>query len=374
MRDLRVTWQILTTVFFNLVVYFLICLPLAVLPGYVHFTLGYSATLAGFFISLQYVAALLSRSAVGKVADSRGPKWAVLGGLGCTAVSGLCLAATGGTGAAPVWLLLWLGLSRLWMGAGESGSGTGCIAWGIGRAGDAHTAEVISWNGVASYGGIALGAPVGVMLNHLGGLPAIGLTTFLLSSGALLLCCFRAATPLTLGARLGFRRVFLRVFPYGMIVAFITLFYASHGWRGAAYALSTFGLAFVAVRIFFSGAIRRFGGFRASMVSLAVEATGLILLWLAHAPWLALLGTTLTGLGMSLIFPAMAVEASHSARPARWPGWSSAVTARPRSSCSRRGRPSVPGCYACFCTEPPQVMSLHQPEAVLFKEAESRPG
>jgi len=317
--DANVTAQILTTVFFNFVVYFLIGLPLAVLPGFVRFTLGYSATLAGCLISAQYVAALLSRSIVGKVSDSRGPKWAVLGGLGCAAVSGLCLAAIGAH-AAPAWLLSWLGLSRLWLGAAESGSGTGCITWGIGRAGAAHTAAVISWNGVASYGGIAIGAPAGVMLDHIGGLPAIGLATTGLSLSALLLCSFKAPTPLIAGERIGFGKVFRRVLPYGMtlalgsigfgtIVAFIALFYAGHGWSGAAYALSAFGLAFVAVRIFFSGAIRRFGGFRTCIVSLAIECTGLLLLWLASAQWTAILGTSLTGLGLSLIFPAMAVEA-----------------------------------------------------------------
>jgi len=314
-----VTVEILTTVFFNFIVYLLIGLPLAVLPGFVHFTLGYSATLAGFFISLQYVAALLSRSPTGKFADSLGPKWVVLGGLGCAAVSGLCLAAAA-MGAAPVWLLVWLGLSRLWLGAAESGSGTGCIAWGIGRTGGAHTAAVISWNGVASYGGIAIGAPVGVMVNHLGGLAAIGLTTTGLSLAALVMCGFKAATPLAQGARIGFGLVFRRVFPYGMtlalssigfgtIVAFIALFYAGHGWNGAAYALSAFGIAFVMVRIFFSRAINRFGGFRCCIVSLAVEFCGLLLLWLAHLPWVAILGSALTGLGLSLIFPAMAVEA-----------------------------------------------------------------
>ena len=315
----NVTAQILSTVCFNFVVYFLIGLPLAVLPGFVHFTLGLSAAVAGFFVSAQYLATLLSRSFVGRVCDRHGPKWVVLGGLGCAAVSGLCIAAAG-SHAAPARLLLWLGLSRLWLGVAESGSGTGCITWGIGRAGAEHTAEVISWNGVASYGGIAIGAPVGVLLQHLGGLLAMGLTTAGLSLAALALCSFKAASPLAVGARIGFGTVFWRVFAYGMtlalgsigfgtIVAFITLLYAGHGWSGAAYGLSAFGIAFVAVRIFFSGAIRRFGGFRTCIVSLAVEFVGLLLLWLAATNWDALLGTSLTGLGLSLIFPAMAVEA-----------------------------------------------------------------
>ncbi|HQU01627.1 MAG TPA: hypothetical protein PLI12_04170, partial [Acetobacteraceae bacterium] len=58
----RITWQILTTVMFNLVAYILIGFPLAVLPRIVHYDLGYSVVMAGLMISLQYVATLLTRS------------------------------------------------------------------------------------------------------------------------------------------------------------------------------------------------------------------------------------------------------------------------------------------------------------------------
>jgi predicted MFS family arabinose efflux permease len=314
-----VTVKILSTVSLNLIVYFLIGLPLAVFPSFVHFSLGYSAALAGFLISLQYAATLITRSLVGRLSDARGPKSAVLGGLACAAVSGVCILAAS-RGGSPILVLLWLSLSRLWLGAAESGVGTGCITWGIGRTGAAHTAEVMSWNGVVSYGGIALGAPVGVVLNHLGGIAALGMTSFGLALFGLVLCAFKQGTPVVPGVRMGLTRVFKQMLPYGAtlslasvgfgtIVAFITLYYASHGWHNAAYALSAFGVAFVSIRIFFSGAIRRFGGFRASAVSLAVECVGLTILWLAPNTWVAMLGAMLTGFGLSLVFPAMAVEA-----------------------------------------------------------------
>jgi MFS family permease len=99
---------------------------------------------------------------------------------------------------------------------------------------------------------------------------------------------------------------------FGTIIAFITLYYASHGWQNAAYALSAFGIAFMAVRVFFSGAIHKFGGLQASFVSLVVEFVGLVILWLAPTAWVAVGGAMLTGFGLSLIFPAMAVEALRS--------------------------------------------------------------
>ncbi len=316
---LGATWQILTTVFFTLIVYTLIGLPLAVFPEFVHFKLGYSAALAGFLISLQYAATLLTRSVVGRLADARGPKWAVLGGLIFAAISGACILAAS-RGGPPGLVLAWLALSRIWLGAAESGVGTGCIAWGIGRTGAAHTAQVISLNGVASYGGIALGAPLGVMLNHAGGLAALGLTGVAMALCGFVLCTFKGATPVVPGARMGIGRVFLQMLPYGTvlalasvgfgtIIAFITLYYASHGWTNAAYALSAFGIAFMAIRVFFAGVIPRFGGLRPSLISLTVECVGLVILWLAPSPWVAVAGAALTGFGLSLIFPAMAVEA-----------------------------------------------------------------
>ena len=79
----RLNLQILSIVKFNFATYLTIGLPLAVLPGFVHDGLGYSAFWAGVVISLQYVATLLSRPHAGRYADSWGPKKVVC--LGCLA-------------------------------------------------------------------------------------------------------------------------------------------------------------------------------------------------------------------------------------------------------------------------------------------------
>ena len=128
------TAPILSIVVFNAITYFIIGLPLAVFPGLVHFTLGYSAALAGGVISLQYVATLLTRSFVGRLSDTRGGKMAVLAGLFLASLNGLCILVAANV-QAPMAVLGWLLASRLVLGAGESGSGTGCITWGIGRFG-----------------------------------------------------------------------------------------------------------------------------------------------------------------------------------------------------------------------------------------------
>ncbi len=49
--------------------------------------------------------------------------------------------------------------------------------------------------------------------------------------------------------------------------------------------------------------------------SLVIEAIGQLLIWSAHDPMLALAGAFLTGLGCSMVFPAMGREVVHLVEP-----------------------------------------------------------
>jgi len=59
----------------------------------------------------------------------------------------------------------------------------------------------------------------------------------------------------------------------------------------------------------------RRGGARVALACIVVEAAGLALIWLAPAALVALVGVTVTGLGYSLVYPALGVEALRSAPP-----------------------------------------------------------
>ena len=73
--------------------------------------------------------------------------------------------------------------------------------------------------------------------------------------------------------------------------------------------LSVFGILFVAGRLVFSNAINRFGGINVAIVCMAVETLGLTIITLSSQPYFALVGAGITGLGFSLIFPALGVMA-----------------------------------------------------------------
>jgi MFS family permease len=316
--------SILSTVAFTFAVYLVIGLSLAVLPGFVHHNLKFGAMLAGLAISAQYVATLISRPQAGRMADTLGPKRTVLTGLLMAVLSGLFLLLGALAASIPTLSLGLIFVARLALGCAESCVGTGAIAWGMGQVGYQHTARVISWSGVATYSALAIGAPLGVLIERHAGFAAIGAITLLLMLAALPLARRKRATAVAAGNRVPFRTVAALVTPYGIglalgsigfgcIATFITLFYAAHGWSGAALSLSVFGLMFVSGRFVFSRCIGWFGGYVVAMAAFAVEAVGLTVLWLASDASLAGTGAAIAGLGFSLVFPSLGLEAVHRA-------------------------------------------------------------
>jgi MFS family permease len=299
---------------------------MAVLPSVVHLQLGFNTVLAGLAISAQYVATVLSRPQAGRMADSVGARRTVLSGLVACGASGIALFFCGFLGFLPLACLSLIFVSRLILGFGESWLATGSCLWGIGRVGQEHTAQVISWSGICSYGGIAIGAPLGVWILRAWGLSGVGLVSVGISCLGLLTAWPLGEVAVPEGEPLAFRQVLKRVFPHGMtlalastgfgtIASFMVLFYAHRHWPDAAFALTSFGAAFILARLLFAHAIDRWGGFRVALVCLSVEIAGLLFLWLADAPALAFTGAALTGFGFSLVFPALGVEAVRCVTP-----------------------------------------------------------
>ena len=319
-RPMAITLQVVSIVLFTFIGYLNIGIPLAVLPGYVHNHLGYGTVIAGLVISVQYLATLLSRPYASRIIDTRGSKRAVMIGLAGCGLSGMFMLVSTWLTSMPAWSLASLLIGRLVLGSAESLVGSGSIGWGIGRVGAQNTAKVISWNGIASYGAIAIGAPLGVVMVGQLGMWSLGVSIMLLGALGVLLAWPKQAAPIVSGVRLPFLHVLGRVLPhgtglalgsigFGTIATFITLYYATNHWENAALCLSLFGASFISARLLFGNLINRIGGFRVAIACLSVETLGLLLLWLAPNPELALAGAALSGFGFSLVFPALGVEA-----------------------------------------------------------------
>jgi len=312
--------RILPTVSLTFVCYLTIGIPLAILPMHVHLQLGYGTLLAGLVITAQYVATVLSRPRVGRMVDVLGPKRiAVLGLFACAASGALTFAAAFFNSFALVCLALLL-LGRLLLGIGESMVGTGAIMWGIGRAGSQHIAKVISWGGIATFSALAAGAPLGVLLQLHWGFASAGLAVLGISLAAVALAFRLPRIPVSPSKHLPFAHIFWRVAPFGAVLAlggigfgvlatFISLYFAKLHWSGAALTLTLYGACFVFTRMLFAGLITRVGGFPVALVSLFVEVFGLLLLGFARVPSAAFAAAALIGVGFSLVFPSLAVEA-----------------------------------------------------------------
>jgi MFS family permease len=319
------TRHILGFAYFTFVVYLSIGLPLAVLPLYVHLRMGYSAALAGLVISIQYIATLVSRPWAGRISDRAGAKVSVLWGMGACSLSGAVLIAAAALHFIPWFSLSILLLSRLVLGIGESLGSTGSTLWGITSAGQANTAKVISFSGISTYGAMALGAPLGVVIESLWGNPqlglaSIGLLTLLIGAFSFFLASRKSPVPVHPGKHLPFLQVMSRVAPHGMglalggmgysvLATFVTLFYASRHWNGAALSLTSFGLAFILARLLFIQTINRFGGYPVAIACLSVESLGMLLLWRSTSPLMAFSAAAITGAGFSLVFPSLGIEA-----------------------------------------------------------------
>lgn len=312
--------QILPLALAVFVGFFMIGLPMPVLPLYVDGTLALGALLVGVVAGLQFAAALLSRAYAGSLADRRGAKRAVVGGFALGSVAGFFYLLADDLSARPQAALAALLAGRALMGCAESLIVTGALSWGVGRVGPQNAGRVMAWVGVAIYAAYALGAPAGMRLYGVTGFAGIAWATAMIPLAALALVLPLRGVRAAGGVRTPFYRVLGLVFlpgaglalasvGFGVITAFVSLLFSQRGWDGAAWMFTAFGVGFILARVFFAGLPDKLGGARVALVCVLIEAVGQWLIWTGATPAWAYAGALLTGAGYSLAFPAFGVEA-----------------------------------------------------------------
>lgn len=319
--------QLISYVSFTFIGYFIIGLSLSVLPIFISKSLGYSLLVAGIVISLQYISTFFLRAYSGKVIDGKGPKPAVLFSMIGFSLTGIFLILAYYFKFSPILSLAFLVITRLLTGCAEGMVGASPINWAIMALGEKHTAKIISYNGVACYGALAIGASLGIVIEQKFGLYGIGILSIVLGIiGFFYAKTKENKTNTNPQENQSFWKVLGKVAPFGVCLAlggigfasistFITLYYNYFHWNNGALCLSVFGGLFVAGRLVFSNVINNYGGIKVAIACLFVETIGLLIIAFATNAQMALVGAGVTGLGFSLIFPALGVMAIKSVSP-----------------------------------------------------------
>lgn len=320
----KVVTPILTSVF---AVYLTIGMTLGILPGYIKNTLGYSSVFVGIAIGLQALATLSTRAYAGKVTDTKGAKISNRIGAVLGVVTGIVyLAATMFCTDVSVSIAM-IFASRIVHGIAESLLVTGSLTWGIGLVGVAKSGKVMTWNGIAMYAGIALGAPLGIGLSKFYGIESVFAVIMLLSFTSWLITIKLPTLPVDLNhIRTPFYKVIGKIASQGLALAFssigfacissfIALLFVQKNWGNASVAFMAFGGLYILVRVFFSSFPDKYGGYKVALFSFLIEITGQLFIQLSVSKTMAIIGCGLTGAGFSLIFPSLGVLAIKKVSP-----------------------------------------------------------
>jgi MFS family permease len=293
---------------------------LAVLPHYVKHDLNGSDLEVGIVSGAFAFTGIVCRPIAGNLADTRGRKPTVIGGTLLAAVAGALYFVPAG--------IPGLIVARLFLGAGEGTVFTAGSAWNVDMAPAAHRGRMIGLYGLAIWTGLTLGPPIGVLLEHAGGVNLV----WAFAAGAPLLGAAIAARlpeqyersetssrgPFISREALGPGATFaLSVFGFAAISAFIVLSLDERGIGHGPEVFSVFAATVVATRLLAGGLPDRIGAARSAAGAALVETAGLILLGVAEDLPVVIAGAIAMGAAFSLLFPSLSLVAINRVGPER---------------------------------------------------------
>jgi MFS family permease len=283
---------------------------LPVLPLYVHGPIGAGDVAVGVVTGAFAITGLTLRPLAGHLADTRGRRRVMVAGALLMALAGVLYLVPAGV---PGLIVV-----RLVLGAGEAlifGAGA---AWVVDLSPPRKHGRVIGLYGLAIWGALALGPPIGELL--------------LRASSFEMVWAFAAVTPL-LGAAIALRipepyrprvaeahrfaiprealtpglALSLATVGQATLSAFVVLHLDQIGVGHGAVVLTAFAASVVAIRIIGGGIPDRLGPARSAAAAGLIEAVGLAMIAVAESLTLALLGAMVMGAAFSLMFPSLAL-------------------------------------------------------------------
>lgn len=285
---------------------------LPVIPRYVQGPIGAGDVSVGIVTGAFAITGLACRPLAGHLSDRRGRKRVVLLGVLLTATAGALYFVPAGVPG--------LIVARLFLGAGEGMVYTAGSAWVVDLAPVERRGRIIGLYGLAIWGGLSLGPPIGELL--------------LRASSFEMVWVFAMAAPL-LGAVIALRipesfearepeplhrgnliareallpglGLSLGTVGYAAVAAFLVLHLDERDIGHGAAVFTAFAATVVLARALGGWLPDRFGSVPCIVGAGLVEAAGLTLIMVAQSVTLAVVGALAMGAAFSLLFPSLAL-------------------------------------------------------------------
>jgi MFS family permease len=284
---------------------------LPVLPQYVKGPIGSTDLAVGIVVGAYALTGLACRPIAGSIADDRGRRPVVVAGAVVTVVASLLYFVPFGVAG--------LLVARLILGAGEGVVYTASSAWVVDITDPDRRGRIIGLYGLAIWGGLSFGPPIGDFLHRELGYGAVwafaAAAPFLAARIALRIPERRPTAPPV--ARSRRTRLYapeavgpglamtLATLGYAELAGFVVLHLDDRGIEHGSTIFTAFALTVVTARVFFGWLPDRFGGMRCAVGAGLLEAVGLVVIALAQSLPVAALGAIAVGGAFSLIFPSL---------------------------------------------------------------------
>ena len=288
--------------------YLCVGLPLPVIPLFLHDKLGFNSFIVGLVVGIQFLATVLTRGYAGRVTDRHGGKRSAIQGAAVCALGGVLYLVASLPGLSPTESLTIVVSARLATGLGESQFVTGCVSWSIASVGPQRAGMSMSWTGIAIFGALGVGAPIGMALYQRYGLQA-SIVACIVAPLVAAAIAFRERSYVTpTGQRLPFYRVIGQIWREGLgltlhgvgiaaLSTFASIYFLKGGWAHGGLVMTAFGAGFIGVRLVLGHLPDKIGGYRVALWSLVTEAIGQAMVWGASNEGVALAGALVTGFG-----------------------------------------------------------------------------
>lgn len=266
-------------------------------------------------MAMQAVGAITARMIVGNIIARRGTRKAMILGGFVVSLGALVYLFPGGA--------VTLGFGRFLQGFGEGFTFTSGTTWVLNAAPANSRGRYVALFGLALWLGGSFAPPLGsFLMRTFGFASAWAFASFIAFVGALILIYLSQQKHKPAEEKTHFEWIAkesvrpgiilcLTSSGYVAIATFATLFFSSRGWAGGSFPIAAFGMGFVVMRFFGGKILDQMDLKKVVTFCVLLEAAGL--LGMSLAPWAlaAILSSFVTGLGLALIYPALAIVAVH---------------------------------------------------------------